>query len=223
MNKQNRFRIGIIFKLPVICFPNMCMFKPKPDCYVGQTRGQCIFQCVIDEVFIETRSFPGSYMSNNFNSTLKFDMRSNKSKFLNDHDQCLKLCERRIECKKYYFLNYPIFWKNPVFRRALGNFTKFFIEYPAHPSTLYEISLKMSVEEYLCLMSSIFSLWFGFSILMFTDFCRLLFIKFRFYFNNLIINQNVKVKNVITNVNFHNNGTNLQNPPGRMFVQNYIY
>ena len=169
-------------------------FKPNPECFVGQTRDECIFQCVIDQNFIKTKSYPWSYMTNDLNSTLKFDFTFNDTQNLNEQAQiCTQLCDLKTECERYYFSKYPIFWKNPDFRYDQGNFTKILIEYPAHPTSLYEISLKMTFEEYLCLMSSIFSLWFGFSILMFTDFCRLLFIKFKFYFQTITVN-NMRLK-----------------------------
>ena len=41
---------------------------------------------------------------------------------------------------------------------------------PSEPTVVYEISLKMSPEEYVCLMASVLSLWFGFSIIMLTQF-----------------------------------------------------
>ena len=41
---------------------------------------------------------------------------------------------------------------------------------PSEPTVVYEISLKMSPEEYVCLMASVLSLWFGISILMLTQF-----------------------------------------------------
>ena len=42
------------------------------------------------------------------------------------------------------------------------------IEFPSNPTIVYEISLKTSFEEYLYLIASILSLWFGFSIIRLT-------------------------------------------------------
>ena len=83
------------------------------------------------------------------------------------------------------------------------------IEYPSHPTTVYEISLKMTFEEYLCLIASIVSLWFGFSILLFTEICPKIFRKI------LVIG----VQNRHTNINLINSNLIIKgstNKPGQM-------
>ena len=108
--------------------------------------------------------------------------------------KCEIFCASKTECFTKYFESFP------SFSGGNSNYFDLIVQYPAHPTTIYEISLKVTFEEYLCLMSSIFSLWFGFSILMFTDFCRLLFIKTKFYFQNINGFFNFNRNNIFINI-----------------------
>jgi len=93
------------------------------------------------------------------------------------------------ECFKEYFIFNSV-------KGVISHFNKnnyyIYILYPSYPSTVYEIYPKMYFEEYLCLISSVFSLWFGFSILMFTDFCHQIANQMKIYFNNNFVN-NMKI------------------------------
>src|SRR5258708_1319470 len=64
----------------------------------------------------------------------------------------------------------------------------FLVNTPSEPTVVYEISLKMSPEEYVCLMASVLSLWLGISILMLTQFISDCCFKIHNkYFNNINI------------------------------------
>ena len=176
-----------IFLMKYSVITLMFKFRPIGGCFEGQTRDECISECVVNEFVDKFKKHPERAMTKQVNSTLKFGY--NHFKDFNDTNpepKCRRICNLKTECIKQYFNTYPTFRK----LSWLGIETDRFIitlEYPAQPTYMYEINLKMTFEEYLSLMSSIFSLWFGFSILMFTDFCRLLFKKFKFKFNNLFI------------------------------------
>ena len=167
-------------------------FEPFGGCFDGQTRDECISECVVNEVIKKSNEYPSHYLTNNRNSSLRFgNSYYSVLNNTNPEPKCQQFCDLKSECFKQHFITNPLILKHTGSGTVSdGGFFKMFIGLPPFPATIYEISLKMSVEEYLCLMSSVFSLWFGFSILMFTDFCRLLFIKFKIYFNlNLFQNK----------------------------------
>ena len=172
-------------------------FEPFGGCFEGQTRDVCISKCVVNEMIEKSNEYPLRYLTNNRNSSLRFGKSYfSVLNYSNPEPKCRQICGLKNECYKQYFVTNPLLFKRTGY---VGNdeYFKMLIEYPTYPSTIYEISLKMSVEEYLCLMSSIFSLWFGFSILMFTDFCRLLFTKIHIYFQTFNIN---RIHNTTINV-----------------------
>ena len=79
-----------------------------------------------------------------------------------------------------------------------------YVEYPAEPITVYEIYDKMYFEEYVCLMASILSLWFGFDVIMFSRICGQIANKF----HNIYINQTINIINNNNN-NIHLNEIHL--------------
>ena len=169
-------------------------FEPFGGCFVGQTRDECKYKCVVNEMIEKSNEYPLHYLTNSRNSSLRFGYSYyNPLNYSNPEPKCRQICELKTECYKHYFITNSLLIKQTGYVK-IDKYLQTFIEFPAYPTTIYEISLKMSFEEYLCLMSSIFSLWFGFSILMFTDFCRLLFMKFTL---------NLKLKNV-TNIKITN-------------------
>ena len=64
---------------------------------------------------------------------------------------------------------------------------------PTEPLLIYEIQLKLTFEEYLCLMASVVSLWFGFSIIMLTEYLSLMYRKINNYYNRHEFNGKVSV------------------------------
>src|SRR6185437_5007045 len=76
--------------------------------------------------------------------------------------------------------------------------------FPFESTVEYEITPKMSFEEYLSLAASVISLWFGFSIIMFAKSLREILIKFEFkkYAQQL-------VNPIINNYNNYNVNCNL--------------
>ena len=161
------------------------LFNPKlKPCSVGQTADECINNCRIKEFIDSTGMFPGKYLYSVENySDLKFSS-FNECIAFNWSEKCSQLCGHNTDCYREYFISdykeYDYTYSNPD-KFDVG------IEFPTHPTTIYEISLKMSFEEYLCLIASIVSLWFGFSILSFVDFIQIVF-------NRLIVQYKCKVQ-----------------------------
>ena len=180
------------------------MFKPFNQCFVGQTREECVDKCMIDYYINKYGGYPSMYLAYQDNSSLRFKLgmlekMRNNSEF-DPNIKCKRFCDLKTECYKQYFIT------DSTFGRIYSNKTEskknefvLLLEYPAHPSTIYEVNLKMSFEEYLCLLSSIFSVWFGFSILVLTEFCPQMLRKINNYFQTIIQINFQKVINIYQN------------------------
>ena len=63
------------------------------------------------------------------------------------------------------------------------------IKHGTEPDIFNKIIIKLTLEKYLCLMASVLSIWFGFSIILFTKFVSEMFIKIKInYFTNANVN-----------------------------------
>ena len=151
---------------------------------MGQTSDECINNCKIKEFIERTGSFPGKYLYSGENYlNLKFSTFEECFAF-NWSEKCSELCGHNTDCYREYFIS-----DFKEYRYKYINDYKFdlAIEFPTHPTTIYEISLKMSFEEYLCLIASILSLWFGFSILSFVDYIQIIFNRIILQYNSCSI------------------------------------
>ena len=171
------------------------LFNPKRNpCFVGQTYDSCYAECRIREFINRTETYPGDFLTNEVNSELKISRQKEAIDFVWS-DNCDQFCSQFTD----FYIEYFTVNSKPNLYNATA------IEVPSHPTTIYEISLKMCFEEYLCLIASILSIWFGFSILIFSKFCE------EFY-RNLMNRKNIniflittnKMKNISNiNTNFH--------------------
>jgi len=178
------------------------LFNPKDKpCFAhGQTRDDCIMECKVKEFIEKTGLFPCDFLNDNSShNELMFSTFKDETSF-QWSDKCWQKCSQNTDCYKEFFrLDSK---ENEAKKNTLR------IEFPSHPTTIYEISLKMSVEEYLCYIASILSLWFGFSILSLTKF----FHNFNNIYQKFIINktknqQNINLYHVNINVNRPYRGT----------------
>ena len=147
-------------------------------CFEGQTREECISKCKVKNFIHKTSKYPSNFATNERNSSLMFD-RIVSSGVDVSAEECRSLCDQRIDCYKEYFTTGITYGEYP---ERVNDTFQVIIEYPTQPLAVYEVNLKMHLEEYLCLLSSIFSLWFGVSVLLFTDYCPVLFDNFKQYF-----------------------------------------
>ena len=137
-------------------------YKSKNSCNSGpgvEAKEDCIARCYVKNFIEEFQGYPANYLIDLNDDTTMFKDNKFIHNYSTKHGNCRKYCETKIDCLNEYYLTSLHMPKEP------GNFTNSFqivVEFPAHPQTIYEVNLKMSFEEYLCLMSSIFSLWFGF-------------------------------------------------------------
>ena len=105
------------------------------------------------------------------------------------HRQCMG---NKMNCLEHYYhleKSTTTYTNIEYSQHGQYNFQNFFIHFPTEPTVVYEISLKMSFEEYLSLTASIISLWFGVSIITGTRTLRhiLCKLKIKAIFNKLII------------------------------------
>ena len=101
----------------------------------------------------------------------------------NYFSECHTECKNRVDCIQYY---YSVDTTSEI---TVTHFYQLYIHQQLDQIVVYEISLKMSFEEYLSLTASIISLWFGFSIIAGTQTLRHILSKLKIYtiFNRFII------------------------------------
>lgn len=169
--------------------------RSNDRCFEYQSKDECISKCNLDFILNYSKEFPARYFGFDRRSELKFET-SLPSKF-NGSKECENFCRNKTECYREYY-NYNIerdnwrdFSNSDIYRISIRRRNE--------PDTIYESYQKMYFEEYLCLCSSIISLWFGFSIIMLTNiisnFSQKIINKFKFN-SNIIINLRPKlVKN----------------------------
>ena len=133
-------------------------------CFEGETRNDCLANCEIGEFIKHKSKYPSYFLSNGSTYNMIFSTDHEYNEF-NFSKNCSKMCGMGVDCYKEYFFVWDKEMSDKFFRINLNEII-IIIEFPTHPTTIYEISLKMSFEEYLCLIASILSLWFGFSILL---------------------------------------------------------
>ena len=154
-------------------------YKTKRFCSLSNTsREECISKCTVDDFVTKFGKYPANYLTNNRDIDLRFMTREEQLNLSHVND-CQKSCQWFVDCYKEYFIPELNVVTLPG---QLDNVVQLQVEFPSVPPTVYEISQKMHFEEYLCLLSSILSLWFGFSIITFTDFCWMFVVKLSGYF-----------------------------------------
>jgi len=96
--------------------------------------------------------------------------------------KCEKICGLDNDCVKEYFIPEYIreVWGNQSFTIA--------VKPQRYPILSIKHSPKIQFEEFMCYITSIFSLWFGFSVIMLSKVCSLILKKLFLIFNYNICN-----------------------------------
>ena len=172
----------------VIIYYSKIIIKNMVETTITNTevsKQKCIDECKIREFTENTGKYPTFMFFNGQNSKLDWKFAPPREFFdFVFSENCSQFCGQKVGYKEYF-----AFKEKVLFEKFDKSTYNIFLEFPTHPTTAYEISLKMSFEEYLCLIASILSLWFGFSVLMFTEFCRVLFKRFDKYVTNNQVNR----------------------------------
>ena len=136
-------------------------------------------------------------MSYNINNTLNFDLKQLKFD-RNILEKCENFCGYNNDCYKEYF--HYIEEREATYAT---NHMDIHVIPTTLPNTIITHLPKMGLQEFLCFIACIFSLWYGFSIMMLSDFCLILFNKV----NQLILKFkqiNVKVFYIKTTIKLRN-------------------
>ena len=141
----------------------------------GVDRQNCFKNCKNNEFIKSFNKYPATIFANKISSKFKFS-NSNEYQKYNSSEKCSQKCELGVECYKEYFFVQAKHFKDENDDPDQYDYGIHF-QFPTHPTTIYEISLKMQFEEYLCLIASILSLWFGFSILWLTQMFPIIYTK----------------------------------------------
>lgn len=82
-------------------------------------------------------------------------------------EQCLQTCTKMENCKNEYYSTSIIgqFDRDPVHYPKFNPLHGIFIYLPSGLNTRYVHSPRLHLTEYICYFASVFSLWFGFSII----------------------------------------------------------
>jgi hypothetical protein len=166
---------------------------PKPfatSCFDYKTIGyhsryDCIFKCKADIIIRNYSHWSGYSFTDKQEIDLFFKFNNIYEIDKKLSENCRKFCGESNDCLtdvfESYQLNVPIAKSAEVFEIRVSPSTK--------PNLLLKHFPKIQMQEYICYIASIISLWFGFSITMLSDFC--LFgieeiNKISNYFNNTV-------------------------------------
>ena len=118
------------------------------------------------KLFLETTGkFPHNFLAYDLNSSLKFDNKLRSDLDIKISDQCKRLYDPSPDCYAEYFkIDEVLPMSDPgKMKRNL------FISFPGVPTTVITHKPGIYLEEFLCYIASIFSLWFGFSMLFLSE------------------------------------------------------
>jgi len=162
-------------------------------CNASISRHNCIFSCIQDRYVNETCGLSPEILTYDRKSEKTFYYNTSLTKIITQ--SCNDLCERQLDCLKEY---YKIDSKTYTYNLMPSNSYTVTLSVPTEPLLIYEIQLKLTFEEYLCLMASVVSLWFGFSVVMLTEYLSHLCTKcYNYYMHRNDIQFNVVIKPVL--------------------------
>jgi hypothetical protein len=167
------------------------MPKPYKSCHHHKnisyhSKADCMFKCKAQNYIKIFGQWPEDYFTNEINSTLLMGQKLNKSMNLYLKTKCEKICDQNIDCFNEYF---SLSEKNG---ESNSQWQRIVIFAPATANTIIRESAKIQVEEFLCFIASIVSLWFGFSIFMLSNAC----IFVANYMNIILFKYKTKISNL---------------------------
>ena len=100
VNLNNSKSLIITYRKTVVKY----LFIPKRNpCFMGQTYDSCIAKCRIREFINKTGKYPGDFLTNKVNSSLKISKYRNAMKFVWS-ENCNQFCSQFTDCYKEYFI-----------------------------------------------------------------------------------------------------------------------
>ncbi|XP_054161157.1 lysosomal alpha-mannosidase-like [Oppia nitens] len=141
---------------------------------VGKTRDQCLTECIVEKFDTDGYSYPylwylyyEYYPYGNINVGNIIDNFPDPNKLKSIQQKCGQLCNQKLECIEWIYFTQLVADKQNLIPQVSTVDLKLLI--PTEPDTIYDMSYKLSIEEFVCLMASTVSLWFGGSVLMLTN------------------------------------------------------
>jgi hypothetical protein len=164
------------------------------------SKDDCIFKCQSKNYVKNYQKWPFYYQSFEINSNLSFNVITDK---LNGYESidCNKFCGFNDDCvKQFYSLSQKIFKTD---QKQTGAHVT--IPFPNTPNLLITHLPKIQIEEFMCYIGSIASLWFGFSLITFKDFCVLFVEKSNTIYNNYKNKYKISINATNTQLSYRTN------------------
>ena len=151
------------------------------------SRYDCLMRCKVRRYLETTGKFPFNFLSYELNSSFKFDNEFSAQNDLRFGDECRKSieCDPRPDCYREYYKITDFDRIKPWKSEQVMN-NSLLINFPTRPATVTIHKPKIYLEEFLCYIASIFSLWFGVSIVFLSNHCLKLIKKTMSKVNNKI-------------------------------------
>ncbi len=160
------------------------------------SRADCVAKCKIKYFRNEYKGWPGIYLTEEFSEELMLDIDSllekNESLDLILQKKCIKFCGLNDDCFKQFFGFYS---EKEVY--DLGDVFMVTVSPPDLPTLIFTHLPKIQVEEFICFIASIVSLWFGFSVMMLSDVCLVVFTNL----NKIVYKYKTRIKIFVTIIN----------------------
>jgi len=194
-----------IIKLMTKPYINSCFDYQKLGYY---SRSDCIFKCKVDFYKDRNDGWFGFYLTEPLaNDPMKDQW--NKTKFNKwmrpvEGKHCKNICGHGDDCFKEYF-RAIISTNNQLMRHHMRRDSSFVsILPPTLPDLTFTHSPKIHFEEFLCYLTSVISLWFGFSIITLSDLCLIVLRRFILirnqYKTKIFVTKRVLVNNEILGI-----------------------
>ena len=154
-----------------------------------ESRYDCLSKCKLNYYINQQEIYPNNYLGYNLNNYY-FKHSQNKNIEMKLANICDLFCGYNDDCYKEY---YNIYQENLRDNKPF----QLWLKPPSFPNTVITHSPKIEFQEFLCYISSIISLRFGFSFIMLTDLFVFIYKNFHQYIyraNNVIINNQINLK-----------------------------
>jgi hypothetical protein len=163
-------------------------------------RSYCIFKCRTKKFTKKFNLWPLYYLSYDSESDLLMANGINVSLDFNAVQNCENVCDTENDCSREYYV--PEYSRLP----SKSNSSSIRVSHTLYPILTIKHSPKIPVDEFLCFITSIISLWFGFSVIMLSNVFSSVLKKFLLIVNNfnfktksinIIILKRVRINNAV--------------------------
>ena len=158
----------------------------------SKSREECVIECKIKKYIAQYGQYPAQFLIRNteaINSSLKFSSVNMLGTMRQVDPDCQAKCSNQdMDCYREIYIFDMTGTTDYGTERQSHTLV---VEYPIHSTTVFEISLKMSFEEYICFIASTIGMWFGYSLMMVSDVLPWIIIKLKPSVANIVFTINV--------------------------------